>query len=183
MLRSFALPPKAHTKFHAVMTPSYDDDATVTTNLLPFPFTYSNGALDIQYIDNFKANMVDTTGNDPLDEPTDAVQLLGGASLVTSLGDNFKSYVRAWRDATIDVGSPIEIYVNPTVQKIQFTKFVDDSSSWRLTTEPPSGDNYTIGTDLNKYRSTWIFKTPLTFTIVESGVTKYITFNSQVSED
>ncbi len=180
MLRSFALPPKALTKFHAILTPSYNDS---TYGLLPFPFTYSNGVLDIQYIDNFEADMVTDTGNEPNNEPANAVQLLGGSSLVTSLGDNFKSYIRAWRDGTIDVGSPIEIYVKPSVQKIQVTTFVDDSSSWRVSTTPPTGDNYTVGSVENNFRTTWIFKTPFTFTIVESGVTKYITFNSQVSED
>ena len=182
MLRSYALPPKAHTKFHAIITPSYDD--TTLGIELPFPFTYSNGVLDIQYIDDFEADMVTSTGNAPNRGPNDnAVQLLGGESLVTSLGDNFKSYIRAWKNITIDSGSPIEIYIKPTVQKVQLALNIDDSTVFSESTVPPSGDNYTFGSEDNKYRTTWIFKTPLTFTIVESGVTKYITFNSQVSEE
>ena len=48
----------------------------------------------------------------------------------------------------------------------------------RINDSPPSGDLYIEGDDKVNYRTTWIFKKPLTITTVEDGVTKYITFTS-----
>lgn len=180
MLRSYAVPPVLPVKFHALESPAYYDN--VIGRELLFPFTYSNGVLDIQYIDNFEADMVISTGNSPSTEPDGGAQLLGGTSLVQSLGPKFKEYITAWRNP--DSGTPINIYIKGAVQKVQYTLDIDvESSVVQTSTAPPSGDNFTIGSQVNNFRTTWIFKTPLTFTTVESGITQYITFTSKLDED
>ena len=126
--------------------------------------------------------MVDNTGNSPNSETDIAVQVMSGPYLATSLGDNFKAYIRAWRNSTIDAGSPINVYIAPQLMKVQEADInnisANSGSSYQISTESPAGDNYTSGTVANSYRTKYIFKTPLTFTIVESGVTQYITFRT-----
>ncbi len=185
MLRSFASRKEGLTRFVKPISPSYEDSELDETVL--FPFTYSNGVLDISYSgNNFEADMVDITGNAPEHESYTAVQILGTPYLVSSLGDNFKAYIRAWKDGIIDAGSPIEIYIAPQVVRVQEADSNNVraiSSSYRQTINPPSSDNYVAGSPANKYGVKCIFKTPLTFTIVESGVTQYITFQTAFDQE
>jgi hypothetical protein len=183
-IRSMAKKNEGIVRFFKLQTPCYDNGEF---NAL-FPFTYENGVLDISYAgNNFKQVMVDTPGQDPSDETATAVQTFGSVRLVHSLGDNFKSYIRAWRSLTIDVNSPIEVYMPCQVLRVQEGErsFVNsyDGPSYRITTTPPAGDNYTSGDGLNEFNSKYIFKSPLTITIKEGGVTKYITFNSMLDQE
>jgi hypothetical protein len=152
-----------------------------------FPFSYSNGVLDISYSGNtFKSVMVDDTGNSPSSETDTAVQILGKPQLVTSLGDNFKAYIRAWRTG-IDSGSPIEIYINPLVIRVQEVDLENISAnsgeSYRISTQPPASDTYPAGTDTNNYQAKYVFKSPLTFTTIEGGVKQYITFRTAFDQE
>ena len=56
-------------------------------------------------------------------------------------------------------------------------------SVWQIRTSAPSGENYITGSDADNYQTTFIFKTPLTFSIVEGGVTKYITFKTMLDQE
>lgn len=180
MLRSFSEAPKLATKFHRIESPCYFSVTLNTTTL--FPFTYSNGTLDIAYIDDFEAEMVTSTGNAPSDAFSGRVQLGGGLGLVQRLGPNFEAYIRAWR--TTDSGTPININIHGTVQKVnEVQSEYLGNNTYQVATAPPTSDNYTSGAPVNNYRSTWVFKTPLTFTTVESGVTQYITFASRIDDD
>jgi hypothetical protein len=191
MLRSFAERKEGLTRFVKPESPCYiaDDD-----NVRLFPFSYSDGKLDITYDGNdFEARMVVTTGMAPQDVERDygeidtACSILSGPYLVRSLGDNFKAYIRAWRDATIDPDSPIEIYINPQVFKVQEVDINSISSNsgetYNITTSAPVSDTYVSGTVANKYYTTYVFKTPLTFTIMEDGVKKYITFRTAMDQE
>jgi hypothetical protein len=90
----------------------------VLNRVVLFPFSYSNGVLDISYQgNNFEADMVTTPNIPPEAETDSAIQVLSGPYLVTSLGNNFKAYIRAWRDGTIDADSPIDMYVAPKCLK------------------------------------------------------------------
>ncbi len=183
--RTFAQKKQALTRFVKPLSPAYDDNDG-TTRI--FPFSYSNGVLDINYSGNsFETIMVDTTNQDPLGEADTTINVLSGPYLVNSLGDNFKAYIRAWRDGTIDAGSPINIYIAPQVMRVQEvdTNHLPNSSgtSYRISTEPPTGDGYVVGNSTNDFFATYIFKTPLTFTIVEGGVTQYITFVSYTEQE
>lgn len=189
VVRTYASLNKGITRFLKPESPSYND--TVEGQDVLFPFSYLNGVLDISYDgNNFKADMVDITGISPSEESSEidiAIQILGGPFLVTSLGDNFKAYIRAWRDGTIDAGSPINIYVNPQVLRVQEAQYANvdanSNNSYKLSEEPPASDTYPAGTPLQNYKVKYVFKTPLTFTIVESGVTKYITFRTAMDQE
>ncbi len=186
VVRSLAVRKEGLTRFVKPESPCYDD--TTLGDAVLFPFSYSNGVLDISYDGNdFETNMVDTTGNAPSAETDIAIQIMSGPYLATSLGDNFKAYIRAWRDGTIDAGSPINLYIAPQLLKVQEADVnnisANSGSSYIISTETPAGDNYTSGTEANNYRTKYVFKTPLTFTIVESGVTQYITFRTKFDQE
>ncbi len=178
-LRSIATPIRLATEFHRIETPCFNDGSTN----VPFPFTYENGILEIEDKNNFNTEMISSTGNSPETDPDVSVRLMGGVRLVERIGENFKAYIRAWRDSTIDADSPIEIYINGTVQRVQWVN--EDNmgdSSYSISTNAPSGDTYTQFGN-GTYNSTWIFNKPLTITIIESGVKQYITFASRLDED
>jgi hypothetical protein len=183
-IRSHAVKKEALTRFVKPESPCYNNG----NDTVLFPFSYSNQVLDITYTgNNFKSRMVDDTNNSPSSETATTISILGGSYLVTSLGENFKAYVRAWRSGTIDAGSPIEVFVPAQLLRVQEAEVINVSSesgeSWLLSTSAPSGDNYITGNDTNKYHTTFIFKTPLTFSIVEAGVKKYITFRTGLDQE
>jgi hypothetical protein len=193
VIRSFPPRNQGLTRFLKPESPCYQDSGLP---LLPdeeyqtvlFPFSYYNGTLDISYSGNtFESDMVASPGNNPLDESDLAVQLMSGPRLVTSLGDNFKAYIRSWRNATIDAGSPINIYINPQVVKVQEVQRANitasGSDSYRISTESPASDTYPTGAISNNYQTKYVFKTPLTFTILESGVLTYITFRTAFDQE
>ncbi len=187
--RTYGVKKEALTRFIKPESPCYVDD---DDNNVLFPFSYSNQVLDISYTGNtFKATMVDSNNQDPNSETVSAIQILGGPVLATSLGENFKNYVRSWRynsnTAIFNPASPIEVFTPPQLLRVQEVSSehvsADSGDSWKISTTPPSGENYTIGNNADNYRTTYIFKTPLTFTIVEDGVTKYITFRTMLDQE
>ena len=186
VLRSIAQKKEGITKFIKPESPCYYD-SSIDDNRL-FPFVYSNGVLDISYDgNNFKSEMVDNTGNSPNSETTTAVRILSGPRLVTALGENFKAYIRAWRNGSIDVNSPIEIYIPSQVIRVQEADInninSDSGDSYRISEAAPIGDNYMSGSAANGYNTTYAFKTPLTFSIKEGGITKYITFRTIMDQE
>jgi hypothetical protein len=188
VLRTFSTTKEGLTLFLKPESPSYitnviNGDDTIVL----FPFTYSNGVLDITYSDNnFKEVMVDIANINPSFESTTTIRIVGGPFLVNSLGNTFKDYIRAWRDGTIDAGSPINIHVAPTLLRVQEAALANmdaQNQSYKISTVAPSDGNLITGTTLNNFKTTFIFKSPLIFTIVESGVTKYITFTSNLGQE
>ena len=186
VIRTVAVKKEGLTRFLKAESPCYDD--TTLNRTVLFPFSYFNGTLDISYEGNdFKADMVDVPNQAPLGETDDAIQMMSGPYLVTSLGNNFKQYIRAWRDGTIDPGSPIDIYIAPQILRVQQAdeNNVDANSgnSYKVSTEPPASDNYVAGSTLTNYDTTYVFKTPLTFTILEGGIVQYITFRTVLDQE
>ncbi len=175
--RTYASRKEDLTEFLRVSTPCYYNGSY---NLL-FPFTYSNNVLDITYEgNNFKEQMVDNTGNAPNRDANTAISILGGTYLITSLGEKFKEYIRAWR-TDIDAGSPINVVIAAQMYRVQEADILNvngNANSYNVNTSLPSSDNYVAGSVENKYQTTLVFKTPLTFTTVELGETKYITFKT-----
>jgi hypothetical protein len=137
--------------------------------------------------------MVDVSGVEPISETDTIVRILSGPVLATSLGPNFKAYIRSWRsnpgggNPPIDAGSPIEIYVAPQLLRVQQAAFTNitanSNASFKISTSAPAGDNYIAGDATTQYDSTYVFKTPLTFTTVEGGVTQYITFRTVLDQE
>jgi hypothetical protein len=182
--RSYYVRKEGLTTFVKPESPCYDNN----TDIVLFPFSYLNQELDITYAgNNFKQLMVDINNEQPRAETDIAVRIISGPLLVTSLGNNFKDYIRSWRSGTIDLNSPIEIYLAPEILRVQEGALANISAnsgdSWQISTSRPSGENYITGTDITKYNTTYIFKSPLTFTIVEGGVTRYITFRSMLDQE
>jgi len=184
-VRSYAIRKEGLTTFIKPESATYYD-SDLDLDIL-FPFSYSNGVLDISYSGNrFKEQMVDSLNQSPDAETDTVIRVTGGPQLVSSLGDNFKAYIRAWRDGTIDAGSPINIHIAPQVfrvQEVSYDSVNAGGSSYRISTQPPSSDTYTIGYDANQYRSAYVFKTPMTISIVESGVVQYITFRTLLDQE
>lgn len=183
-MRALAVKKEGLTQFVKPESPSYGNgDDTVL-----FPFSYSNQVLDISYEgNNFKSNMVDSINNSPDGETGTTIRMLGGPYLATALGENFKAYIRSWRSGSIDAGSPIEVVVAPQllrVQEVDLSHVTSTSDDVVLiSTNAPTGENYVTGSVANKYRTTYVFKTPLTFSVVEGGVKKYITFRTTMDQE
>lgn len=183
-VRSIGLTKEGFTTFHKPHSPCYTQNSVDRL----FPFELVNGQLNISYSGNsFKTLNVDISGVAPDNESDTSIQVMGGPRMVTSLGNNFKDYIRAWRNDTIDAGSPIELYQPCQVLRVRETAFriidADNDDSYKISTVAPTGDGYTDGGEANNYYTTFVFKTPLTFTIVESGVTKYITFSTYFDQE
>jgi hypothetical protein len=183
IVRQYVQTKNALTKFTLVDGPSYVSE-TLDHDIL-FPFTWSNGTLDINLIDDFQAQMIDSSGNAPSDECDFIVRQMGGPRIVNAIGENFKNYIRSWRAATININSAIDVHIPGVVVKVQMAdvNHMDDSSVALVTTSAPSADNFTFGSSANKYRTTYCFKQPLTLRLRESGQTTYITFRTTFDED
>lgn len=184
VLRTIAVKREGITLFVKPESPTYNNGSD---NVL-FPFSYSNQVLDITYEgNNFQSRMVDVTGEDPISETDTIIRIVSGAYLATSLGENFKEYIRSWRSSTIDADSPIEIYIAPQLLRVQEASYANISSdsgdSWKISTSIPASENYISGDATNNFNTKYIFKTPLTFTIIESGVKKYITFKTALDQE
>lgn len=182
-IRRFPAIKEGLTRFVKPESPCYDDNG----NRL-FPFIYNNGTLDITYSgNNFKSIMVDNTGNSPNNETETVVRIVGAARVVTSIGENFKAYIRAWRNGTIDVNSPISVYEPSQVVRVQEAGTdnirADSGDSYIVSTSAPVSDNFISGMEDNNYNSTYIFKTPLTITIKEGGVLTYLTFRTIMDQE
>ena len=184
VLRFFSVKKEGLTLFLKPESPCYPNG---TDNVL-FPFSYLNGVLDITYSgNNFKEVMVDVPGEEPRAETETSIRTMGGTFLVTALGENFKSYIRAWRSSTIDPNSPITIYTFPQIVRVQQASVANVNSnsgnSYLISNQAPASDTYPTGSVANDYDTTFIFKTPLTFTIYEGGVVQYITFKTILDQE
>ena len=172
------------TRFVKPESPCYSDNG----NSVLFPFSFSNGELNISFAgNNFETQMITTTGRAPSDETETAIRVIGGPRLVTSLGENFKTYIRAWRTVTIDAGSPITVEIPSHVIRVQEADLVnvtaDSGNSYLISNNMPASDNYISGYEANNYNTKYVFRTPLTFSIMESGVKKYITFRTILDQE
>lgn len=186
ILRRTATTKSSLTKYTLVDGPCYFDSG-LGDNVL-FPFTYSNGVLDLNInpaANTFEADMITTTGNAPSDDNDLCIKQMGGTGLVRALGPNFVAYIRAWRTATIDAGSPVSVYIPGVVTKVQQAPVsaMNDAGIFEVSTVAPASDEYIAGDAVNNYFTSWVFKKPLTITIIEGGVTTYITLRTAFDED
>jgi hypothetical protein len=149
-----------------------------------FPLSYENGVLDIASFDDFNSY-----SGGPLQDSDINIynlyvyKILGGEGLVTRLGPNFIRYIKAWRSTiTVAPVTSVNMYSPGVVTKIQRAprNHLYSGAVFRTDTNPPASDLYTEGSDADNYRTTWVFKKPLTIQTVEDGVTKYITFNTML---
>lgn len=196
VIRTTATKKELPVKLSGVSGPWYEDNIA-GYQLFPF-FVSRSGELDLNIdYDDFGTNF--NNGDEPESTSTSGfspIWLLGGQQLVTSLGANFTQYIRNWltnnspSTGSIDGGttgsSPIRIFINPVMTKVQLVpqnQISTSDAAFTASDYPPSGDNYTSGSPMDTYKTSWIFKTPLTFTYQSSGVTKYITMYSLLQTD
>lgn len=183
ILRYTATTKELPVKFTGISGPYYDDS---TYGYQLFPFTFKNGVLDLNInSDNFITAFND--GDSPSSTGTSGYKygkLMGGSGLVTSLGPNMVQYIKNWLSP--DADTPIAIYTNGVMTKVQYSdnNTLDaDDEAYTNSTIPPSGDNYVWGGETDKFKTAWIFKQPLTFTCVVSGVTRYVTLYTVLQTD
>ena len=152
-----------------------------------FPFTYNNGTLDIALVNNFKADYIDTPGKKPEDTsctPVHRYRLLGGNGIVTKLGTNFINYIRAaW---ILPEDSSVSVFQRCIMTKVQEMEEQDDGTMFTEqgfyeSPTPPISDGYI--TNQENFGTSWIFKTPLTISIVSGGIKSYITFATTIGHD
>jgi hypothetical protein len=173
------------TKFSLVDGPSYNDRSLLPDPYLDLliPFTFNrDGILDINFIDGFVESTIDLSGGcpPPSNECRLAIRVCGSQHLVRGLGNNFKTYIRAWRADTIDEGSPITIHTPGAVVKVQqsMPEYLQDYQTYEVASNPPPSDNFFGGEPINKYRTSYCFSQPMTIVTREGGDNKYITFRS-----
>jgi hypothetical protein len=181
-------------KFTGISGPWYNDTTANQRQLYPFVIT-RKGELDLNIdYDGFATWF--NNGDAPSSTGTSgyaAAKLMGGQQLITGLGPNFKQYIRNWFTSSspnIDGGttgdSPINIYINPVMTKVQLSheNTVDtDNIPFTNTNKPPSSDDYIFGGATDTFKTSWIFKTPLTFTYLSGGELQYVTMYSLLQTD
>lgn len=164
---------------------------------MPIPFTVANGVLDINVSQSADIQTFVNNGTDPQNEPGLQGKLFGGAKVITSFGPNMTTYLRNWINTIETLGTaytgPLVLYVQPVMSRVQFVHPAlaidgdgpfDANRSWGITTEAPTGTEYTGGGTTNNFFTTFVFKTPMTIRYVTAaGGFKYITMTSQFSEE
>lgn len=176
------------TKFQKVTTPEYFDGTIGEFGEnVPIPFSYSNGVLDIHIQDNVQVDLIDD-GDFPGQNTDFQCKTIGMPRLVTSLGPKMLEWLQNF---LVNIGGPItniQVHTPGQVVKAQFVlsgaisgtfmgSDVDDST-YAITSTPPSSDEYVFGTESDKFRTVFIFKTPLTISYKEDGTPRYLTLFS-----
>lgn len=160
-------------------------DTVLNYNML-FPFTYSNGLLDLVYIDNFYNNMVAIPNKEPFSSacnPPLLSRVMGGIGMVTRIGPKFTEYLNAW----LILSTQYKVHINASVTKVQtyLPSEIYSNVPFRISDNSPDSDTYPWGGVNDDYRTTWIFKSPLTLSYYNSTLnkTQYLTLQSNYNID
>ncbi len=188
--RTFSQNVRQTTKFHAFITPTYENALGDET---PIPFTVVNQVLDINVSENAQIAAFVAAGTNPQDNPEMQGKLIGGAATVNALGPNITTWLRkniqAEETLTDPYAGPLNIYIRPLMTRVQSVPFTQlpafrSENVYGISTEAPTSTGYIGGSPTDNYLSFYIFKTPLTVQFVsDSGAFKYLTLTSQISED
>ena len=179
------------TKFQKIGTPGYYDNTMDYE--IPIPFSYSTGILDIAIQDNVQVDLIDD-GDTPGQDTQFQCKTIGTPRLVTGLGPKMIE----WCENMFNVLSggeitDIQVFRAGQVVKAQFVvenaldgTFLGsdvDYSTYAITSNPPASDEYVFGAEADKYRTVYIFKTPITISFKDDGVTKYLTLFTNYSSN
>lgn len=183
------------TKFLNITTASYGDD--ILSNIVPIPFSYDNGMLDIHIQNDVSAWIA--SGSEPFPYSYSMVKQMGGTGLVQSIGSNFGAYLSNWLSSSNSFGSNItniSVYQPAQVTRVQVPtagflglnplyQVLGQYSVVGITTTPPSGDDYiSCGDSNDNYSSSWIFQTPLTLKFTVGGTEiNYVTFTTTFTKN
>lgn len=182
---------KPPTKFQIISTPSYQD--SILGAIVPVPFSYKNGVLDINLQDNVYADFINTVSA-PVDYSDYKVKEMGGTGLVTSIGPNLVKYLNTYLPPPVPPGPSgpytYEVTNGGLVTKIQYTldknvissgNFAGKSNTFAVTTDAPTGDQFVYGFPQNNYQTVWAFKNPVTIKATGSNGIVYVTLYSTFS--
>jgi hypothetical protein len=116
------------------------------TKDLLVPFTYSNGKLDTPLASGYNGNIGNTI---PFGNAGASVRLLGGNSLVTSIGTNLQALLRSknWDGKTIKAGAAITVVSPGLVTRVQqlsstFLAPTWDQKSYNVTLNAWNNSNF-----------------------------------------
>jgi hypothetical protein len=147
-----------------------------------------NGVLDIAVQDNVTDDLLTPASftSDFNNQPNFQASIMGGLSLVSSLGPNMltflKNFIADEYDNATDYAlvTDIEIYNAPTMTKIRYN-YIGDENTYQFDTVAPvkTTPDPVSGNSSNNYRVVSIFKSPLVVSFKYDGSdTRYLTFTS-----
>lgn len=199
--RTSAEPPhnsSDNTRFVNITTPSYFDNNLYS--LVPIPFSYSKGVLDINIQDNVVNDLINSS-YEPAPFSLNLVRKMGGTGVVKSLGPNLVTYLKNFLavDSSPPTGSNdiqnLTVVGEPIVTKIQLPikgsviydlshNLFNQFGTYSLTDVAPAGDNYlTCGSEEDNFSTCWVFQTPLTIGYTHDGIQGYVTFTTTYTKN
>jgi hypothetical protein len=185
---------KPLTKLESLSTPSYAD-TTLNGAVVPIPFSYHNGVLDINIQDGVLAGLINP-GKLPEQIASNEYKAkeMGGTGTVFSIGPNLRTWLEnvASNPAVFPAGSSlgrVEIQAGGVVTKAQLTldfntnvlNFAGATTTFSLFSNKPTGDQFVYGTTTNNYFTSWIFKTPVVLKLFISGPSPSVQYLSLYS--
>jgi len=199
--RTSAEPPhnsSDNTRFVNITTPSYFDYNL--NSIVPIPFSYSKGVLDINIQDNVQTDLVNG-GYEPAPYSLNLVRKMGGTGIVKSLGPNLVTYLKNF--LAIESNPPtvsndiqnLTVFGAPIVSKIQIPikgsldydlshNLFNQFGTYSLTDVAPTSDSYlACGSEEDNFSTCWVFQTPLTIGFTHDGIQGYVTFTTTYTKN
>ena len=167
----------ADSAIKSLISPSY---LSTDGSIRLIPFHYNNGVLDLE----FKADFPSTYSDKPRWYSSGArvYRSMGGHSLATEVGENFKTYIRnAWQadtGSTVKVEIPamitkvLEVFERPTINILASPSLEGFYETDTLPVANYTPNNYDDGPATST--GGYVFKTPLTFSYIKGGAKKYV---------
>ena len=199
--RTSAEPPhnsSDNTRFVNITTPSYFDFNLAS--IVPIPFSYSKGVLDINIQDNVMTDLVNG-GYEPAAFSLNLVRKMGGTGVVKSLGPNLVTYLKnflaieSYPPTTLLDIQNLTVVGESIVSKIQIPikgstlydlshNLFNQYGSFALTDVAPTSDSYlTCGSEEDNFSTCWVFQTPLTIGYTHDGIQGYVTFSTTYTKN
>ena len=187
-----------NTRFVNITTPSYFDFNLLS--IVPIPFSYSKGVLDINIQDNVMTDLVNG-GYEPAVFSLNLVRKMGGTGVVKSLGPNLVTYLKnflAIESYPVTVQNDIQnltVVGESIVSKIQIPikgsteydlshNLFNQFGTFSLTDLPPTSDSYlTCGSEEDNFSTCWVFQTPLTIGYTHDDIQGYVTFTTTYTKN
>lgn len=190
-------------QYLGVTTPSYLDTTIIgpssssntSGTIIPIPFSYKNGVLDINNQNNVMVNLVNSEGQYPQSYMYTTVKEMGGIGLVSKLGPNMLTWLKNWLSSMYP-NPKFSIDQQATVIKLQMplqsgnlidgtydgggkgpNALIGFQGTFTITPSAPT-TNFVTGDQSTNFYTFWAFRTPLVIKVVYNSGTVFITLNS-----
>jgi hypothetical protein len=147
---------------------------------MPIPFYVTDqGVLEIRIQDDVQTDLLTVGSFVTINStPFFNCKVMGGTQLVTSIGQTVKDFLTAWIENSEgdEPSSNFELVVKPVMTKVQFStnpNQFEDNEAHMLSDYMPSSDLYVTGGESNRYRTTWVFKSPMTIKYYSETNSRY----------